>query len=237
MDPAPLSTDWFATPLGDALLRAELAVAGEVLDDVFGFQGLQVGAWGPSDGFLSRARTRRTALFDAQGGAVRARAAELAVQTDSVDLVLLPHTLECQDDPHGVLREAERVLVGEGHLVVIGFEPFGAWALRQRLSRAAFVPGVHRFLSERRLRDWLKLLGFEVCSVRRFLYAPPIARLQSERVENACSAVGRRLWPHLSGAYLLKAQKRVYTLTPVRVRSRARRTMLGVVEPARRIGT
>jgi SAM-dependent methyltransferase len=237
MHPAPHSTDWFATSLGDALLRAEHAAAAAALEDVFGFQGLQVGAWGPADAFLASARTRRTALIDAEDGAVRARAAELAVQTDSVDLVLLPHTLECQQDPHGVLREAERVLVGDGHLVVLGFEPYGPWAMRTRLSRAAFVPGVRRFLSERRLRDWLKLLGFEVCSVRRFLYAPPLARLQSERVEAGCAAVGRRLWPQLSGAYLLKAQKRVYTLTPVRVRPRARRSVLGAVEPVRRVGS
>ena len=39
--------DWFATPLGTRVLREEQALARATLDDVFGFELLQVGAWGP----------------------------------------------------------------------------------------------------------------------------------------------------------------------------------------------
>ena len=59
---------------------------------MFGFQCLQVGRWGPPGLFLGHARTQRSALIAAEvagGGNVRSRAAELAVQGDSVDAGLL----------------------------------------------------------------------------------------------------------------------------------------------------
>lgn len=232
--------EWFASPLGAALLRAEVQVVAQALEQVFGFQCLQIGSWGPPELFLTHARTQRSALVAADAGRagdVRSRAAELAVQADSVDAVLLPHTLECELEPHEVLREAGRILVGEGHLIVLGFEPLGTWAMRQRLARGAFVPGVRRTLAERRLRDWLQLLGFEVLEVQRFLFAPPLARLQTASTEALLTASGSRLWPRLSGAYLLKAQKRVYCIRPVRMRARALRAVVGAAQPARRVGT
>jgi SAM-dependent methyltransferase len=232
--------DWFVSPLGAALLRAETQAVSVAFEHVFGFQCLQIGSWGSPGLFLAHARTQRSALVavDADcGGNVRSRAAELAVQADSVDAVLLPHTLECESDPHEVLREACRVLVAQGHLIVLGFEPLGSWALRQRVARGRFVPGVRRTLAERRLRDWLQLLGFEVMEVRRYLFSPPLARLQSPSTEALLTAAGSRLWPRLSGAYLLKAQKRVYCVTPVRARPRTLRGVVTAAQPARRVGT
>jgi SAM-dependent methyltransferase len=232
--------DWFTTPLGSALLGVESQAVAAALEQVFGFQCLQVGRWGPPGLFLGHARTQRSALIAAEvdgGGNVRSRAAELAVQADSVDAVLLPHTLECEPEPHEVLREVGRILVGEGHLVVLGFEPLGPWAMRQRLARHAFVPGVRRTLAERRLRDWLQLLGFEVLEVRRYLFAPPLARLQSGSTEALFTTLGRRLWPRLSGAYLLKARKRVYCVRPIRLPARPLRAVVTAAQPARRVGT
>lgn len=240
MTMATPAENWFTTPLGSALLRVESQAVAAAFEQVFGFQCLQIGCWGPPELFLEHARTQRRALIAVEadgGGSVRSRAAALAIQADSVDAVLLPHTLECETDPHEVLREAGRILVGEGHLIVLGFEPLGSWALRQRLTPGTFVPGVRRTLAERRLRDWLQLLGFEVVEVRRFLFAPPLARLQSARTEALFTASGRRLWPRLSGAYLLKARKRVYCVRPIRLSPLPLRAVVTAAQPARRVGT
>ena len=120
------------------LLEQERAVVSTTLECAFGLHCLQVGAWGTADTFLGAARTRRTALVAARpvpGAALVAEPAALALQSDSVDVMLLPHTLEFAPDPHEVLREAARVLAGEGELVVLGFEPLGSWSLRN-----AFTP-------------------------------------------------------------------------------------------------
>ncbi len=204
------------------------------LEDVFGFQLLQIGAWGENGRFFEAARTQRQWVIastpEAQAD-LCCKTSELAIASDSIDAVLLPHTLEFESDPHAVLREVERVLVSEGQLLILGFSPTSAWALRHRLSEEGFPPGLARLISERRLRDWLALLGFEVAVARRYLFRLPI----SPRRPIAADAVSdsRGLFP--ANAYLLKARKRVYSLTPVRPKRRERLAIVGGLEPTTRL--
>jgi ubiquinone/menaquinone biosynthesis C-methylase UbiE len=58
--------------------------------------------------------------------------AALPFPANSLDLVVLPHTLELDADPHATLREVERVLVPEGRVVICGVNPASLWGLRQR---------------------------------------------------------------------------------------------------------
>ena len=225
---------WLAGPLGRTLLAAERAATAAALEQVFGTQFLQIGQWGPLDGFMPLARTPRRALAAEPGahGDLVCHASSLAVQSQSIDAVLLPHTLEFEPEPHEVLREVERVLVGEGHLLVLGFEPAGAWAVRHYGSLHGFPPGLVRLLSRGRLRDWLRLLGFEVLEARRFLHTPPIVRLQGTALARVLEYGGVRCDGRLGAVYLLKARKRVYSLTPVRpMRRRARALVGALAEP------
>ena len=229
---------WLGGPLGALLLAEERAIVAGSLECAFGLHCLQVGAWGEPEAFLSLARTRRAALVAgnaAKGAGLIAEPAALALQSDSVDVMLLPHTLEFAPDPHEVLREAARVLTGEGELVVLGFEPIGIWSLRNAFSRGGCPPGLCRTISAQRLTEWLKLVGFEVGAAARYLYAPPIAGLSTGRARGVFERLGRRAWPRLSGAYLLHARKRVHSMTPVRLRKRLRTAVIGgLAEPAAR---
>lgn len=229
---------WLAGPLGGMLLAEERATVAASLECAFGLHCLQVGDWGGPGAFLDCARTRRSALVAERAGpgiALVAEAAALPLQSDSVDVMLLPHTLEFAPDPHEVLREAARVLTGEGELVVLGFDPLGTWSLRNVFTRGGCPPGIVRTISATRLADWLKLVGFEVGPAARYLYAPPLASLAAARARGLLERVGRRAWPRFSGAYLLHARKRVHSMTPVRLRKRMRTAVIGAVaEPAAR---
>ena len=229
---------WLAGPLGAMLLEQERVIVAQSLECAFGLHCLQIGAWGEPATFLSLARTRRTALVagsNARGVALVAEPDALALQSDSVDVLLLPHTLEFAAEPHEVLRESGRVLTGEGVLLVLGFEPLGVWSVRHAFTRGGFPPGRIRTIPAQRLSDWLKLLGFEVGAAERFLYVPPFASLQTGGARGVFERIGRRAWPRLSGAYLLHAYKRVRSLTPVRMRSRLRTAVIGgLAEPAAR---
>ncbi len=239
LDPArnKLSGDWFDSPLGARVLRDETALARAALDDVFGFELLQVGAWGTGASLLAGARTQHTTLVApeaATGVTLRAPLATLPFASDTIDAVLLPHTLELEPDPYAVLREAERVLCAEGCLLICGFNPWSGWGARrlfaQYLRRPAFPPGTQRLLSERRLRDWVALLGFDIDRVYGYLGALPIAS-GGARGEAGANAAWR------SGAYLLKARKRVQTMTLLRPKRRARKRMLvAVAEPTTKSG-
>ncbi len=229
---------WLAGPLGAMLLEQERGCVGGALECAFGLHCLQVGAWGDPETFLSLARTRRAALVAggaAKGAGLIAEPAALALQSDSVDVMLLPHTLEFAPDPHEVLREAARVLTGEGELVVLGFEPFSSWSLRHAFTRDGCPPGLCRTISAQRLTEWLKLVGFEVGVAKRYLYAPPLASLHTGKARGVFERLGRRAWPRFSGAYLLHARKRVHSMTPVRLRKRLRTAVIGgLAEPAAR---
>jgi SAM-dependent methyltransferase len=202
------------------------------LDDVFGLELLQLGAWGPGRELLSGSRTRHQSVVSA-GASFRGEAdlqadpAMLPVAGGSVDAVLLPHTLEIASDPQAVLREADRVLVGQGHLVLLGFRPLSLWGLRAAASRSGFPPGFTRLISERRLRDWLILLGYEITLARHYLYFVPSESGAQAGLQGR-GALRRGLFnPLPAGAFLLKARKRTYTLTPIRLRRRERAPLLG----------
>jgi SAM-dependent methyltransferase len=223
--------DWFAAPLGKAVLGVEAALVRKALDDVFGFEFLQVGAWGNGRALLAGARTPHATLVAPQlGGGVTLCAPldTLPFASDSIDAILLPHTLELVADPYAVLREAERVLCGEGCLLICGFNPLSGWGMRRLFARSlrgsVFPPQTRRLLTAGRLRDWVAVLGFDVDRVSGYLSPFPLARSQG--------AEGRTRSPLTAGGYLLKARKRVPTLTPVRKKSWTRnRVLIRVPEP------
>jgi SAM-dependent methyltransferase len=232
---------WWQGPAGRALLCAESELLGEALEDVFGWELLQVGAWGAGRELLCSSRTRRQTvvapLRPVAGADVIGRPAQLPVTSDSIDAVLLPHTLEFAADPYAIVREVDRVLTGEGQLLVLGFRPWSLWGLRAKLSRSGFPPGMRRVLSEKRVRDWLVLLGYEVVAGRRYLFSTPWSSPPSQGQGNG-RVLRRGLNPLPAGAYLLKARKRVYTLTPIRMRFREKPAVLGgLVKPTTRSRT
>ena len=223
---------WQQGPLGRAVNAAEARLLQGAMDDVFGLELLQLGAWGQGRELLDASRTRHQTVVASEApgdgsAALIANAAMLPVVTGSVDAVLMPHTLEIVADPHAVLREADRVLVGQGHLVVLGFRPMSLWGLRFAASRSGFPPGFTRLIAERRLRDWLILLGYEITLARHYAYFAPSASGARAGLQGR-GALRRGLFnPMPAGAYLLKARKRTYTLTPIRARRRERAPMLG----------
>jgi SAM-dependent methyltransferase len=228
---------WLGSGLGQAVLQAESELMVEALDDVFGWELLQLGLWGPRNSLLSGCRTRRHAVVanhpsrftDAD---VAARLSQLPVAHGSVDAVVLPHTLEFETDPFAVVREADRILAGEGHLIVLGFRPFSLWGFRSRAISRGYPPGLKRMLGVRRVADWLELLGYDVGLTRSYLFTPPWGGAAPR--PGVPSALLRRGWikPWPAGAYLLKARKRVYTLTPIRPRARERAQPIGgLVKP------
>ncbi|MBC8119585.1 MAG: class I SAM-dependent methyltransferase, partial [Burkholderiaceae bacterium] len=144
--------------------------------------------------------------------AVINRYEELPFATHSIDLVVMPHILEFTDDPHQVLREVERVLVPEGHVVITGFNPASLWGVRQYLTRLGatpYLPREGRFLSLPRIKDWLKLLSFDVERGRFGCYAPSVRQEQWLARWQFMEKAGDRWWPFLGAIYLLTAVKRV----------------------------
>ena len=241
--PAAAARQWLETPLGRSLLLQEARVVEEALDGLFGEQCLQLGLWGADNTFLRYARTQRSLCIadspqmdDSRRPGALGNLYRLPVQSESVDVVLLPHTLDFSDDrSHAVLREADRVLRPHGHLVALGFKPGGLWGLRRLVPGAGLPPGAPRLISERRLSDWLQLLDMRIHGVTRFFFRWPLPGNRGP-CSQAWEARGRRFWPELAACYMLTAQKRVFTLTPMKKPWRTRpKVVTGIVEPTTRV--
>lgn len=213
-----LTTGWLTTTLGKYCLATEQRIVKFAMERMFGEQMLQIGIWGGADTFLPDARTQRAAVLEWRGAVAAdfvSHTDKLAVASDSVDVVLLPHTLELIPSPHALLREVDRVLLPNGYLVILSFTPNGVWGLRHLLSRYGYPPGHQRLIREGRLRDWLELLSFEIGASRRYCHMLPFERSRRLRgvTEESRGALGLL---GLSGGYLFCAQKRVNPLTPIR---------------------
>ncbi|MBN8479338.1 MAG: class I SAM-dependent methyltransferase [Burkholderiales bacterium] len=199
---------WFRTPLGHYLQQRELAYFERTVADIFGFYALQIGL--PEMPALGACRipSRWTVDYDPPAALV-ADAHALPLPENTVDLVVMPHALEFTDDPHQMLREAWRVMRPEGQIIIAGFNPFSLYGVKRYFGREQTPPWNGNFIGLWRLKDWLKLLGFDVIGGRLDAYAPPFAR---EKWLSRCGffeQAGDRWWPVAGGVYFLRATKHV----------------------------
>ena len=214
---------WFETPPGRYMLGWEQAFFDEAVADIFGYHALQLGLPGLDSLQANRMPHKwhatsapRPAGATPEGiTSFTADFAALPFAANSLDLVTLPHTLELSPDPHGTLAEVERVLIPEGRVVISGLNPASLWGLRQWRSRhlpgarRPFVPASGEWIGHRRLRDWLRLLNFEVETVQFGCYRPSFeSPVWLDRFA-WMDGLGRRSWPIFGAGYFLVAVKRV----------------------------
>ena len=199
---------WLQTPLGQYLLTRERAYIDKTVTDIFGYNAVQIGL--PEFDLLHANRMPLRARVDRTSGAsLRADGAELPIVSASVDLVLLPHVLEFSDNPHQILREVERVLVPDGHLVVTCFNPMSLWGVRRAFSERDAYPWNGRFINLMRLKDWLALLGFEMAGGAMGCYVPPCSNQKWLDRFQFMESAGDRWWPFSGAVTFLHAIKRV----------------------------
>ena len=224
--------DWFQTPPGRYLLAWEQAQLDATVADIFGYHALQLGLteldalrtnrmphrWMANSWKFERSHLPTSAASNLnERCALVTDFAALPFPANSLDLIVLPHTLEFHGEPHAALREVEQVLVPEGRVVVIGFNPASLWGLRQRRAHIyrsmgvgeLFMPSDGDFIGYRRMRDWLRLLSFEVEVGRFGCYRSAV---RSEKWLNRLSwmdSAGARWWPIFGAVYFLVAVKRV----------------------------
>ena len=224
--------DWFKTPPGRYLLAWEGAQLDLAVANIFGFHALQLGLTELDALALNRMPHRWLATHaPAPGATLVANFSALPFPANSLDLVVMPHSLELAPDPHATLREVERILVPEGRVVICGLNPVSLWGFRQRRAQLyhrlgfghSFLPQ-DEFIGYWRLRDWLRLLGFEVELGQFGCYRPALSSEKWLQRFEWMDHAGDRWWPILGAVYFLTAVKRVRgmtLLTPAWKNSRA----------------
>ena len=217
---------WLSSPMGSYVLQWEQFCVGQAVMDTFGYHALQLGL--PQLDALRENRMphRWLALRDRETASDAIDTAVSPLQCDfdalpfpsqSLDLVVLPHALELSNDPHLTLAEVERVLVPEGRVMILGFNPHSLWGWSGRWHQVVkpssadlpSTPPIQGALAYRRVRDWLRLLSFEVEDARFGCWRPAVASPQWLDRLRWWDRVGERWWPVLGGVYFITAVKRV----------------------------
>lgn len=204
---------WLATPAGQYVLAWQRDQLAGLLADRFGYYAVQLG-W-PQIAALeaNRMPTRlRVGQAGQPGDVLVERFDELPFESQSIDLVVVVHQLETSQQPHRVLREIDRILRPEGHLVVTGFNPMSLWGLRYHWNEARLRPVIGpegQMIGVPRLRDWCKLLGLETGDASYGLHAPMCRSQKGYDRMRFLDRAGERWWPILGAAYVFSAVKRV----------------------------
>jgi SAM-dependent methyltransferase len=213
--------DWLSTPAGVYLREWESRQFDKVIADIFGYHALQLGL--SSLPALQSSRIRHCWVSENQPIAspmphLLTEDVALPFPDQSLDLVVMPHTLEFSRDPHSCLREVERVLVPDGRVVISGFNPLSLWGLRQQRTRLyarlgwhdEFLPPQVDCLGYWRLRDWLRLLRFDIEQGCFGAYRPSVQSHTWLQRFAWMDKAGDRWWPILGSVYFLVAIKRVH---------------------------
>ena len=236
--------EWLATPPGQYVLAWERAQFDCAVADVFGFHAVQVGLAEidllrnnrmPFKAYVGEVMPTKAAAAKWQGCAV-AYPEALPLAAQSVDLLILPHVFECTDEPHLVLREVERVLMPEGRVIISGFNPWSLWGARNVMpAMEQWLPFASSSLvSVPRLRDWLKLMSFEVDTPSYGCFAPPVRADQWLDRFAFMDRAGPRWWNVCGNVYVITAVKRVVgmrILGPPWKRKKKRRAAQAVAVP------
>ncbi len=234
---------WFATRLGQSLLAAEKRRVKDHLATLYGPTAVQLSAGLDAD-FLEhseavhRIHIARTPSRFGSSVSVAGIPEALPLEAKSVGVIVLPHVIEFTSDPHRVLREVNRVLIPEGHVVIVGFNPLSAWGLcRWVLAHRDTPPWSGNFHRLSRIKDWLAVLDFECVAGSMVYYRPPI---QSEAVRAKLRIVekaGDRWWPMMAAVYVLVARRRELGMTPIARRWKQNPGLApGIAEPVARSG-
>lgn len=207
---------WLESDRGREFLAREQRVLGNVSTMLSGKMGLQVTLAGHKD-YLGDINVATT-VYVSQQSSMQLENTCLAIadtealpfDSNEFNVVVAPYLSAVSDDPRTALREIYRVTAPEGQVLLSGFNPFSLLGIQSATMRRRYPLG-HQ-VSLGRMKDWLKLLGFEIVAGSLFHYSP-LGVQNFTRFSGALEAVGDRWLPMTAGAYVLVVKKRVFSQT------------------------
>ena len=226
-------SSWYQTLTGQSALANTEELCAKTMSEIFGYYAIQIGMLSGECDLLKHSRINASfslanpdnllRLSDAKDKpvdhAVISSNEHLPISTDDVDLVVASHVLEMSQNPHQVLREIDRVLVPEGHCILIGFNPYALSNLNKplrflRKTKQEKQQNTYKMRSVARVRDWFSLLGFEVLEVNYMGFRPT---LNNQKIFNSLQWLehwGEYVGPLLGSMYIVHAKKQVIAMRP-----------------------
>ncbi|ACE84663.1 methyltransferase domain-containing protein [Cellvibrio japonicus] len=230
-------SEWFETPLGQALIQEEKRLVNESLNCLFGYHLMQLGISGRIDMGEGIRISHRFLLHPRRDEHPKLSGLtdfnHLPLASDSIDAVILHHTLDYTQSPHHLLREAARVIIPRGHLVIIGFNPWSLWGLGSWVARlfSSQARWRYQYLRLGRLLDWLSLVNLEPVEIYQGYYRPPLAQPNAIQHLQWMESWGKRWRLPWGGFYMIVARKDHLAMTPIKPAWQAPLPLRGLAVP------
>ncbi len=157
----------------------EKAAIQQVLPSLFGYHLLQLGpykdlSWLQSSRISHQFRLCSESLAPTQDSWLQADYDALPLANSSVDVVVAPYVLADCLQPQAVLAEIQRVLLPEGNLLVLGFNPWHPWCWFN-------LPRKQKYLSLGKMKSLAKAFDFSIVEIKRLHFsAGYLIHLQKE---------------------------------------------------------
>lgn len=214
LEAQPALRQWYESALGQAVLDTVANKFDDILPGIFGYQSVQVGQIAPDRELLGSAGLHRRIVVDSgadtSNSQISGTLEQLPISSNCVNLVFYPHSLEFCESPHVALREADRILTADGHLVLMGFNPYSQFGLRRLMGRS--MPWSGKTYSRARQQEWLSVLGFRVVAVETVFLRPPVNHSRLLTGTRYLEKV-QKLFGLAGGVYLIHARKQSSPMT------------------------
>ncbi|MFD1217881.1 MULTISPECIES: class I SAM-dependent methyltransferase [Microbulbifer] len=219
----PDLTRWFSSDLGKEILTQQLALAQPLVEGLFGYHLMQASLASQVDFAACSRINHRFRLSPCEmspsercGGDALVEFEQLPLPSESIDVAVLHHLLDFSPHPHQVLREAARVLIPGGHMVVIGFNPFSLMGLT-RMFRSASPYQRGNQLRAARLADWMNLLDLQAGAVERGFFRFPLQHRELLAKTAWMERMGNRWHLPCGGFYIIVARKEVARMRTIKL--------------------
>jgi SAM-dependent methyltransferase len=217
--PTTVLNKWYQTPLGCALLKAELGGLADVLPQMFGYYIAQIGGPTNNNEILATSPIHNHILINSnivptnKSLLIQCHLDELPFLPESIDVFVLFHTLEFANNPKAILNEIYTSLIPYGYVVIFGFNPYSLWGLAYSWETPKEAPWSGNWISPGHIRQWLSKTGFSIGDYKTFYFRPPGNKPNKLLF---MEGIGQFFWPYCGASYMYVAQKIITTLTPIR---------------------
>ncbi|WP_395344203.1 methyltransferase domain-containing protein [Ningiella sp. W23] len=209
---------WLSLSQGENVrIELERAIA-PILERVFGYYLVKLGNLSSQlDASACPIKNQYNLAQNTQDAChVQSKSCRLPLQNNSVDAFLLTAELDFAQDPHQIIREIDRAITANGHVIIAGFNPFSLAGVMKYLPiNRKNILHQGRFFTAARIKDWLQLLDFEIIQQEQVMYSGLFMRKtlnQKSRIQKWC----KRYLPWFSSMYIIVARKREIPLSPIK---------------------
>ena len=231
---------WFAGRLGQLVLSIESLELEKNLATLFGYHIVQLGQFQAAN-FLDASPIHSQFIIspkpaDTDQRIIQANFVELPIKAASVDVVIVPHLLEFAKQPANILAEACRILIPEGRIIIVGFNPISLWGVKRifTLTVKYQLPWCGNFLAIPKIKAWLRENNCTITTQKSLFFRPPLKQTMLLEKLRFMEVLGPMCWPFCGGINIIVAKKTVIPLTPITASERTRRRWqeAGIAEPS-----